>query len=306
MSTDMSADAVAKSVIAVPPLARNADFSLNKAENRKIVAHMRAGSVSSFLYGGNANLYNIGLYEYAEMLDLLQEIAEPGDMMIPSAGPEYGRLIDQSIILRARKFPMVMVLPASAVMTQDGTMSALRIFAERLGRPIVLYLKTENYLSPENAAKIVGDGFVSWIKYAIVRESPAEDAYLQKLVGMVDANIVVSGIGELPAVAHMQNFSLQGFTSGSVCIAPRESTKLLQLLRAGNWPAAQTQRDKFIKFEGLRNSINPITVLHEGVRLAGIAESGPLLPLMSNVSDQHWASIRDAANELLQREAQAA
>ena len=43
------------SVIAVPPLARGADLTLNKAENTTLVRHLEAGGVNTLLYGGNAN-----------------------------------------------------------------------------------------------------------------------------------------------------------------------------------------------------------------------------------------------------------
>ena len=49
-----------RSVIAVPPLARRADLSLNEAANRALLAHLEAGGVRSVMYGGNANFYNVG------------------------------------------------------------------------------------------------------------------------------------------------------------------------------------------------------------------------------------------------------
>ena len=52
---------LARSVIAVPPLARSRNGAVSVAENRKIVEWMAAGGVSTFLYGGNANFYNLGL-----------------------------------------------------------------------------------------------------------------------------------------------------------------------------------------------------------------------------------------------------
>jgi hypothetical protein len=63
------------SVIAVPPLCRNADLTLNAAENKKLIEHMYAGGIRTLLYGGNANLYNIALSEYDTLLNMLQELA---------------------------------------------------------------------------------------------------------------------------------------------------------------------------------------------------------------------------------------
>ncbi|HVZ15368.1 MAG TPA: dihydrodipicolinate synthase family protein, partial [Bauldia sp.] len=62
-TTPVTPNDLARSVIAVPPLARRADLAINDEANRALVAHMKAGGVGTFLYGGNANFYNIGLYE---------------------------------------------------------------------------------------------------------------------------------------------------------------------------------------------------------------------------------------------------
>ncbi len=67
--------------------------------------------MTTLLYGGNANFYNIGLHEYASMLDALTELAAPGTWVIPSVGPDYGKLLDQAAVLKTRKFPTAMVLP---------------------------------------------------------------------------------------------------------------------------------------------------------------------------------------------------
>ena len=55
MKTDaVTAADLARSVIAVPPLARARNGAVSVEENRKIVGWMATGGVSTFLYGGNA------------------------------------------------------------------------------------------------------------------------------------------------------------------------------------------------------------------------------------------------------------
>ena len=71
------------------------------------------------------------------------------------------------------------------------------------------------------------------LKYAVVREDPLRDDYLRALLGEVEARWIVSGIGERPAIAHYRHFGLSSFTSGSVCVAPRGSMRLLRLLAEG-------------------------------------------------------------------------
>ncbi len=75
-----------KSVVAVPPLARNTDLTLNRAANAALIRHMEQGGVSTLMYGGNANFYNISAGEYAATLDMLLELASPGSWIIPRSG----------------------------------------------------------------------------------------------------------------------------------------------------------------------------------------------------------------------------
>ena len=292
-------EVLANSVIAVPPLARDAGLKVCAKENAKIIRHLEAGGVRTLLYGGNAMFYHIALGEYAETLDLLQENAGADTTVVPSVGPAYGTSMDQAAILRDFEFPTGMVLPARDIATPLGCATGIRKFAEAYGKPIVLYIKFEGYLEPEDAKSLVEDGVVNWIKYAIVREDPGQDDYLSKLVDCVDRSIIVSGIGEQPAITHINRFGVQSFTSGCVCVAPSLSMKMLHALKAGNLEAAESIRRTFVPLEDLRNDINPIRVLHAAVAEAGIAETGPILPLLDEVDEKSRVEIGAAARQLL-------
>ena len=74
-TTPVTYEQFRKTVIAVPPLARDQKLAIDAAENRKIVEHIESGGVQALLYGGNANLYHIRLSEYALLLETLTEIA---------------------------------------------------------------------------------------------------------------------------------------------------------------------------------------------------------------------------------------
>jgi len=290
---------LARSVVAVPPLARLPDLELNAAANRALIRHLEEGGVSTLMYGGNANFYNVGLYEYAAILDFLEHAVATETWVIPSAGPDFGKLLDQARVLKTRSFPTAMVLPQTFPATPDGSEHAIRRFADAFGRPVIVYLKAENFLTPAHVERLVEAGAVLGIKYAVVRADPVQDAFLRELVDRVDANLVISGIGERPAVAHLRHFGLTGFTSGSVCVGPRGSTRLLAALKAMDWPAAEALRSAYLPLEDLRDALSPIRVLHEAVTLAGIADMGPILPPLSNVDADHHGAIRAAARALL-------
>lgn len=290
---------LASSVIAVPPLARGADETVSRDENVRLMRHIESGGVDVLLYGGNANFYHLRPSEYAAVLAMLAEGAGPGTLVVPSAGPSYGVMMDQAEVARDFAFPTVMVLPHQGLNTFAGVETGLRRFAERLGRPIVVYVKQEGYVSPAEVARLVKDGCVSWIKYAIVRPNPAEDPFLKELLQQVPASLIVSGIGEQPAVVHLRDFGLNGFTSGCVCVAPALSMAFLKAATAGDWAEAERIRAIFKPLEDLRNAINPVRVLHESVRLAGLAETGAVLPLLSGLNAEQAARVEATARELL-------
>ena len=287
------------SVIAVPPLARNADLTVNKAENTKLVRHLEASGVNTLLYGGNAVFYHISLGEYDSVLGMLSEIAAKDTWVVPSVGPAFGTMMDQAKILKNHNFPTTMMLPPHFASTPAGYATAFRKFVETVGKPGVLYLKEENILDIENAKKLVNDGLVSWIKYAVVRKYTPDDKYLSDLLQVVDPKIVISGIGEQPAIIHMRDFGIAGFTAGCVCVAPKPSADLLKAIVAKNWNEAERLRRIFVDLEDLRNGISPIRVLHDAVTLAGIGNMGPILPLLSNLNDQHKLAVGAAAKALL-------
>jgi dihydrodipicolinate synthase/N-acetylneuraminate lyase len=298
-TTPIDTASLSRSVLAVPPLARNPDLSLNREANRAQMRHLEAGGVTTLLYGGNANLYNVGLYEYAALLDLLEEEAGADSFVIPSVGPDFGKMMDQAEVLRGRRFPTAMVLPQTFPATVAGTVAGIRRFAERLGRPIIVYIKHEGFLTPEAAHQLFDTGLVAGFKYAIVRQDPRQDAFLARLVERVGGAHIVSGIGERPAVVHLRDFGLAGFTSGSVCIAPRGSAAILAALKRRDYATAERLRAAYIPLEDLRDGLSPIRVLHEAVSLAGIAGMGPMLPLLANIEAAHHGKIKAAAGALL-------
>lgn len=298
-TTPVTPEQFASSILAVPPLARDAAGKISRDENAKIVSHLERGGVSMLLYGGNANLYHIRPSEYAALVEMLPTIAGDNTLIIPSVGPSYGLMMDQAEVLSKTDYPTAMVLPASAVMTEAGVINGFRDFVEAFGRPAVLYIKQEGYISPEGAADLVDEGLVSFIKYAIVREDPADDVFLRRLLERVSPKKVCSGIGEQPAIVHTQKFRLAGFTSGCVCVNPAASQRMLIALGNGNIEAAEIIRKAFEPLEDLRNSIHPIRVLHEAVHLAGIADTGRQLPLLSGIPSSAVDDVKKAATDLL-------
>jgi dihydrodipicolinate synthase/N-acetylneuraminate lyase len=287
------------SVISVPPLARNADLTLNREANRALIRHLEDGGVRTLMYGGNANFYHLPTSEYAATLDFLAEAAGPDSWVVPSAGADYGKLMDQAAVLRARDFPTAMALPFGNPSNDSGVATALRRFSDKLGKPVIAYVKGMGYVEPRTLATLARDGVICAIKYAIVRDDPARDAYLEELVREVPRDIVISGIGERPAIVHWRQFGLRAFTSGSVCVGPRGSMRILSLLKAQRYDEAQKVRAAYLPLEDQRDALGPIRVLHDAVTLAGIADMGPVLPMIANLEAAERRAVQPAALALL-------
>ena len=296
---------LSSSVIAVPPLARNSDETLNRAENEKQIRHLESGGVTTLLYGGNAILYHVALGEYAALLELLVAAAAENTLMIPSVGPAYGTMMEQASVLLDFPFPTAMILPQRDVTTSSGVATSVRRFVEKTQRPALLYIKHEGYIKVPDVRRLMEDDLLVGIKYAIVRDDPSDDDFLRSLADSVDTTRIVSGIGEQPALVHHRDFQLAGFTSGCVCVAPGRSMELLRALQAADYQTASEIQTAFRPLEDLRNGINPVRVLHRAVELAGIAQTGPLLPLLSDVPNEQLPVIQAAACGLLEWEQQA-
>jgi dihydrodipicolinate synthase/N-acetylneuraminate lyase len=73
---------------------------------------------------------------------------------------------------------------------------------------------------------------------------------------------------------------------------------MLQAIQAGHWQKAEAIREIFEPLENQRNSISPIRVLHDAVRISGISNVGPLLPLMSGLDEAQLAGLSQVVDTL--------
>src|SRR3954470_7133249 len=138
MITTITPERLASSVLAVPPLCRNADFTLNEAENAKLIRHIEGGGIRTLLYGGNANFHHIALTEYDQVLACLEKSAGADTLVIPSAGPLFGQMMDQAKIGAKHQFPPLMTLPVVGPTTSRGVEEGIRRFVEAAGIPALL------------------------------------------------------------------------------------------------------------------------------------------------------------------------
>jgi dihydrodipicolinate synthase/N-acetylneuraminate lyase len=293
---------LSRSVLAVPPLPLRTDLTINEIETRRLVRHIESGGVTTILWGGNAQLQHWPPSQYADFLAVAEETADDETWVIPSVGPDYGKLLDEARILAETSFPCAMLLPMAAHHTPAGVARAVREFVQAAGKPAIVYIRQSGYIEPDALGAMAAEGEVCAVKYAVDRKDLRDDPYLASVVDAVGAERIVSGAGEVVAVPHLDSFGLAGFTAGCVCIAPRLSMHVLDQLKARDFAAAEPALAAIRPLEGLREQLSPIRVLHEAVRLAGVAETGPLYPMLSNLETGHHEAVRAACTRLLAAE----
>jgi dihydrodipicolinate synthase/N-acetylneuraminate lyase len=293
-------------VYPVPPLARKNDArrSIDFAENEKILRFLVRNGIKHIVYGGNAFLYHTTLADYQELIEWASGFMGEACIM-PAVGPSYGRALDQAPIIRKYGFPSVLVLPCGDPRDALGLEAGLREIAEACGVPLTVYIKDETNLGSDREAaldmvgRLVDSKVCVSIKYAVVRSDPRQDAYLTGLLKRVDPRYVISGIGERPAVVHLRDFHLNGFTTGSGVLAPRLSLALLEACKLKDYEAAEEIRKLFLPLEDLRDAWGPSRVLHPAVGLSGLAATGPVLPFLSTLSAVELEQLEPVSRALL-------
>jgi dihydrodipicolinate synthase/N-acetylneuraminate lyase len=299
-----------RGVFAVPPLARrpDSDRSLDLKQNDLIVRHVQRGGITRLIYGGNAFLYHITLADFEELLPWLADLDDEL-WVIPSIGPSYGRAMDQAKLLRRLQFPAVMVLPCADPRDASGLERGYREIADAAETRLILYLKdelnfgTEKQAGLDALARLVADDVCAGIKYAVVRDHPASDSYLEALLDRVDRGFVISGIGERPAVVHLRDWKLPGFTTGSGCLAPHLSQRIFESCERGDFGQAEHLRGAFLPLEDLRDAWGPARVLHAAVDQAGIGRMGPIPPFVSELSEDQRNELETIAQGLFAADA---
>lgn len=305
----LTSETICRSVWAVPPLCRQADGSLDADSNRTLVRHIEAGGLTTLLYGGNAVFYHLTLDEFERAIALITEIAGEDSIVVPAIGPTFGLLRDHADRLRGTDFPTAMVLPQRDIVTSEGIARGVRQASDRMGKPVVLYMKHPGTLTTSHVRAMVDDGTVCAIKYAVTLDDPLDDPELTALCDAVDPQMILSGSGEQFAAPHREAFGVGNFTTGCGCLFPKVSVALKRRWDAGDFgDSSHALKETLLPLESLRDNWGPIAVLHRAVE-HGLTPTGPLLPLLSEPDagldakiaaslDQVRANAADFADEL--------
>lgn len=251
----------------------------------------------------SAKSANAPVNDYPALLDAIETTARADDWVIPSIGPDYGKARDQVAVLRERDFPTAMLLPLLQV-TTAGVATGLRRLSDFYDKPLMVFFKSSDYVKARDLAALLRDGVLCCVKYGI-SGGPEPGPFLAELLEATgDASRVIDGLGERTVVGNARH-GVRGFTTGSGVVGPHLSMALLKAVQAGDLATAAQLRELFLPLEQMRGAHGPIPVLHEAMRLAGIADTGPISPFFSNCTgDALLAELSSVALALKARSLQ--
>lgn len=295
---DASPEPLTHQVIAEPPLALRQNYEVDHDINLAVARRLRATGMGTLLYGGNANLFSQSLAQYAQSVELMQAVAAGGPV-IAGIGPDLGKMLDQAGLIERAGLRQVMLLPLHYPADTHGTGDGVRRIVERLGFGVMVELCRDNYLRPVTLRKLRDEGAVRLVKYAVRRDNPEDDAYLDRVIEVMGRERVISGVGEAAALDHVGRRGLPAYASGAAVLHPEAVLRLNDALRTGELAAARRMLVPFLEFDRLRNMLGPIQVLHDAVSVAGIAAMGPQLPMLSPVKAKFRADLEAAVAQLL-------
>jgi 4-hydroxy-tetrahydrodipicolinate synthase len=298
-TTAVTPSCLISSIIALPPIARFPDGRINVEESRKIVAWLASANVSAFMYGGIANLFNARLSEYGEVLNLIETVAPTGAWMVPAIGGDFGKAIDQVAILRDRAFPTAILLPFFLVQP-SGVATGIRKLADAYGKPLMVFYKSTDYLRSTDIAALFRDGCLCGLEYGIAPDDNGRSPHLESLLELVgSAERIIDGSGE-KTIPGNSKFGIKGYTSGSGLLAPHISMALLEAVKQGDRSVVEKLSRHFEAFDAARANYSAIPVVHAAVRLAGIADTGPMGPFFdSDYDEKDTAEIARVAKDLM-------
>lgn len=292
----------ARRVVAVPPVALDTDFRIAHAANRALVDYMRDGGIDLLLFGGNANIYHFGLALYSELAEWMADLQSDGLDVIASIGPDFGKALDQVSVLTRAGLEDAMVLPMMFPADPAGVTDGIRRIADRLGNGVIIYIKKDGTISADALAKLFDEGAVRLVKYAVERDNPARDAFLDSLIGAVGKDRIASGMGETPIHDHLGNRQLLTYTSGAVCFAPRAIAALREMYCRGELAQAAEFSRPFLNFERMRAELGGIAVLHAAVSEI-VTDMGPMLPLLARLTRDQCEMLSPTLQEIARLEA---
>jgi len=161
-----------------------------------------------------------------------------------------------------------------------------RAIADAVDIPVVLYTNPQfqrSDLSLEVIAKLSAHPRIRYIK-----DASTNTGRLLSIMNRCGEGIrVFSASAHIPACVML--IGGVGWMAGPACLAPRQSVKLYQLCRAGNWQEAMVLQRKLWKINEAFARFNLAACIKAGLEAQGYAVGDPIAPQAPLTADERRA-----------------
>ncbi len=186
------------------------------------------------------------------------------------------------------------ILEAYFPVPEDGVVAYFTAIANGTGLPIVLYTNPQFQRSDLTLSAIERLAKVQNIRY--LKDASSDTGRLLTIINAVGDRIrVFSASAHIPACVML--IGGIGWMAGPACVVPRQSVRLYDLCRAGEWDDAMRLQRKLWRMNRVFAKYNLAACIKGGLELQGY-DVGPPLPPQVPLSDAGRAEVKDILADL--------
>jgi dihydrodipicolinate synthase/N-acetylneuraminate lyase len=186
------------------------------------------------------------------------------------------------------------ILEAYFPVSEDGVAAYFTAIANAAALPIVLYTNPQFQRSDLTVPTIERLAKVENIRY--LKDASSDTGRLLTILNTVGDRIrVFSASAHIPACVMM--IGGVGWMAGPACVVPRQSVRLYELCRAGQWEEAMRLQRKLWLMNRVFAKYNLAACIKGGLELQGY-DVGPPLPPQTPLSDAGRSEVKDILADL--------
>lgn len=177
---------------------------------------------------------------------------------------------------------------------EDGVVAYFRAIAEAVALPVVLYTNPNfqrSDLSLGAIARLADVPNIVAIKDASVNTGRLL-SIMERVQGRID---VFAASAHIPAAVML--IGGKGWMAGPACLVPRQSVRLYELCRAGDWPAAMALQRELWAINQVFAQYNLAACIKGGLELQGYEVGAPIAP-QAPLSDAGRTAVRQVLERL--------
>ena len=242
------------------------------------------GSTGEFAY--------LSWEQKCRIVDVVLEAAAGRVPVVPGvAATTTADAVRQARHFEARKAAGILaILEAYFPLPEAGVVQYFTAIAEAVSLPIVLYTNPSFQRADLTLAAIEQLAEIPNIRY--LKDASSNTGRLLSVLNRVGDRIgVFSASVHIPAAVML--IGGVGWMAGPACLVPRQSVRLYDLCRAGEWAAAMALQRRLWRLNEAFAKHNLAACIKGGLHLQGYEVGDPLLP-QAPLAEQGIGDVREA------------